>query len=157
MQRTLIGAVAAILLMLGGFLIWQGHSATPQASVEGLPPPEADMEGPVLALPEGDPTARGAPPPALPEATRISREERRFMRYDRDRSGVITRLEMLSTRTAAFRRLDRDGNNLLSFEEWAVATADRFGGADADRSGGLSRSEFATTAPPARERSACRC
>jgi hypothetical protein len=33
---------------------------------------------------------------------------------------------MLSTRTDAFRDLDKDGNNLLTFEEWAVTTVERF-------------------------------
>ena len=31
-----------------------------------------------------------------------------------------------------FRALDVDGNNLLTFEEWAVTTARRFDNADAD-------------------------
>jgi hypothetical protein len=154
--RMLIGALAAVALLTGGFLIWQGVSSAPPSMAEALPPPPPP--GPAEPLPVGDPSARGAPPPALPEATQISREQRRFMRYDRDRSGIISRVEMLSTRTSAFRRLDRDGNNLLSFEEWAVATSDRFAGADRDRSGGLTSAEFATTAPPERRRrSECRC
>jgi hypothetical protein len=155
MNRIMIGAVAAIILMLGGFLLWQGVSQAPPDSQDILPPPPPP--GPAQPLPAGDPNVRGAPPPELPEATKLSREQRRFMRYDRDRSGIITRVEMLSTRTAAFRRLDRDGNNLLSFEEWAVATSERFAGADRDQSGGLTSAEFATTASPERRRSECRC
>jgi hypothetical protein len=156
MTRMLVGALAAIALLTGGFLMWQGVSSAPPAAVDALPPPPPP--GPAEPLPVGDPNARGAPPPALPEATKLSREQRRFMRYDRDRSGVITRVEMMSSRTTAFRRLDRDGNNLLSFEEWAVATSERFAGADGDRSGGLTSAEFATTAPPPeRRRSECRC
>lgn len=156
MNRSLIGALAAILLLLGGFLVWQGVSATPEAALEVLPPPPA---GPAEPLPVGDANARGTPPPELLEATKLSREQRRFMRFDRDRSGIISRVEMMSSRTAGFRRLDRDGNNLLSFEEWAVATSDRFAGADGDRSGGLTPAEFATTArpEPQRRRSECRC
>lgn len=70
---------------------------------------------------------------------------------------MITRVEMLGTRTRAFKALDKDGDNLLSFEEWAVATADRFGAADADKDGKLTPAEFAATAPkrPAKQR--CRC
>jgi len=30
-----------------------------------------------------------------------------------------------------------DGNNLLAFEEWAVATVEKFEGADADEGGKL--------------------
>ena len=56
----------------------------------------------------------------------LSREEQRFFRYDRNRDRLITRNEMLSSRTEAFRALDRDGNNLLTFEEWAAATGERF-------------------------------
>ncbi len=156
MNRSLIGALAAILLMLGGFMIWQGVGSTPDPAADALPPPPPP--GPVAPLPVGDANARGTPPPELPEASKLSREQRRFARYDRDRSGIITRVEMLSTRTTAFRRLDRDGNNLLSFEEWAVATGERFSSADRDTSGGLTSAEFAATAPPPeRQRSACRC
>ncbi len=154
MTRSLIGALAAILLLLGGFMVWQGMSATPDPALDALPPPPV---GPAEPLPTGDTTLRGTPPPELPEATKLSREQRRFMRNDRDRNGIISRVEMMSNRTTAFRRLDRDGNNLLSFEEWAVATSERFGGADRDTSGGLTPVEFATTAPPERRRSACRC
>jgi hypothetical protein len=52
-----------------------------------------------------------------------------------------------------------DGNNLLTFEEWAVTTVDRFDGADADGDGKLTQREFATTAPkrPASARKSCRC
>ena len=35
----------------------------------------------------------------------------------------------MGSRTKAFKGLDKDGDNLLSFEEWAVATSDRFGAA----------------------------
>ena len=47
--------------------------------------------------------------PEPPEATELTREERRFFRYDRNRDRRITRTEMLSTRTDAFRKLDVDG------------------------------------------------
>jgi hypothetical protein len=71
---------------------------------------------------------------------------------------MITRDEMLSTRTDGFRKLDKDGNNLLTFEEWAVTTVDRFGGADKDRDGRLTRAEFATTAPaPVVRKPGCKC
>src|SRR3546814_18943788 len=58
--------------------------------------------------------------PALPAAKTESREERRFNRYDRDRNERIGRVEMMGTRSAAFRKLDTNGDNLLNFEEWAV-------------------------------------
>jgi Ca2+-binding EF-hand superfamily protein len=95
---------------------------------------------------EGNPDAMGEPPPAPPEADPRSREQKRFDRYDRNRDAIITRPEMMASRTAEFRRLDKDGNNLLSFEEWAVRTSDRFAGADVNRDGRLGPAEFATTA-----------
>ena len=64
---------------------------------------------------------------------------------------------MLSSRTAAFRKLDKDGNNLLSFEEWAVATANRFDKADSNGNRELTPEEFATTRPKKKAKPACRC
>ena len=40
-----------------------------------------------------------------------------------------------------------DGNNLLTFEEWAVTTANRFKGADRDGNLQLTPAEFRATAP----------
>jgi hypothetical protein len=64
---------------------------------------------------------------------------------------------MLSTRTDAFRDLDKDGNNLLTFEEWAVTTAERFDQADADNDRELTQKEFATTAPRPGATPRCNC
>ena len=95
--------------------------------------------------------------PAPPEASELTKEQRRFFRYDRNRDWRITRTEMLSSRTDAFRKLDKDGNNLLDFEEWAVATVTKFEGADADGDNRLTPAEFATTAPKPRRKSRCAC
>ncbi len=150
MNRFLLGGLAGLLLLTGGFFLWQGMSATPDPAADALPPPPSE-------IPVADANAVGAPPPEPPSAKAATREERRFQRYDRNRDGTVTRIEMMSTRTNAFKRLDADGNNLLSFEEWAVATGERFGAADTDRSGGLSAAEFATTAPRREVRPRCRC
>ncbi len=64
---------------------------------------------------------------------------------------------MLSSRTKAFKALDSDGNNLLSFEEWAAATGDRFAAADANKDGKVTPPEFAATAPKPKPKPACRC
>jgi hypothetical protein len=64
---------------------------------------------------------------------------------------------MLGPRVAAFRKLDADHNNLLSFEEWAVKTSDRFRGADRNGDQALNREEFATTKPKPAKRPECRC
>lgn len=152
MKQAILGAVVALLLAGVGMFWWQGRAAVEQAA----PPPEPapELAAPDM-LPQADPgTMRGPDPP---EATELTREQRRFFRYDRDRNGRISRNEMLSTRTDAFRKLDKDGNNLLTFEEWAVTTVDRFGGADADGDGSLTPEEFATTAPKRSKRPDCRC
>lgn len=149
MNKFLLGGLAGLLLLTGGFFLWQGISATPDPAADALPPPPE--------IPVADADAMGAPPPEPPSAKAATREERRFQRYDRNRDGSVTRIEMMSSRTNAFKRLDTDGNNLLSFEEWAVATGERFASADADRSGGLSTAEFSTTAPQREARPRCRC
>lgn len=148
MNKILLGAFAALALLGIGLFWLQGRAEVEQ----GAPPP-----APVATRPEGLPSAdiSGLEGPAPPEATELSREERRFFRYDRDRNLRISRNEMLSTRTDAFRDLDKDGNNLLTFEEWAVATAQRFDQADGDKNGELTQKEFATTAP--KPAPACRC
>jgi hypothetical protein len=53
--------------------------------------------------------------------------------------------------------LDRDGNNLLTFEEWAAATGERFAGADRNKDQLLTRKEFAQTRPKQAEKPGCRC
>ena len=150
MNRIVLGAFGALLLVAVGLFWWQGRAGIER----GAPPP-----APPAATPEGLPTAdiAGHEGPAPPEASELSREERRFFRYDHDRDRRVSRDEMLSTRTDAFRDLDVDGNNLLTFEEWAVATAQRFDQADADRDGELTQKEFATTAPKASATPRCNC
>ena len=118
------------------------------------------MAQPAKPSPEDLPTnaAKDLRGPAPPQATELTKEEQRFFRYDRNRDRRITRNEMLSTRSDAFRKLDKDGNNLLDFEEWAVATAERFDKADANRNRELDLGEFATTAPkPAKRKPGCSC
>lgn len=157
MGRFLAGSVAALLLVAAGLFWWQSEAewdAQPLVAHGGA------KAQPLALPPEGDPNAHGAPPPAVPEASPRTREQKRFDRYDRNRDGIVTRAEMMASRAAAFRKLDKDGNNLLSFEEWAVRTSDRFAGADHDRDGRLSRAEFATTAPKQhapKKQAACVC
>jgi hypothetical protein len=152
MNRVVLGAFCALLLVGIGLFWWQGRAAVER----GAPPPEpaASSPGPDV-IPSAD--AADLRGPAPPEASELSREEQRFFRYDRDRDRKITRNEMLSTRTDAFRDLDTDGNNLLTFEEWAVATSDRFGGMDKDGNGWLNAVEFATSRPQPRATPRCAC
>lgn len=152
MNRLVLGAFCALLMVGIGLFWWQGRAAVER----GAPPPEPAASTPDPdVLPSADVSSvRG---PAPPEASELTREEQRFFRYDRDRDRRITRTEMLSSRTDAFRDLDTDGNNLLTFEEWAVATSDRFGGMDKDSNGWLNPAEFATSAPRPRATPRCQC
>lgn len=152
MNRMILGALAALVMASVGMFWWQGR-----AEVErGAPPPVVPLATPAATdLPSAD--AAGMVGPAPPQATELTKEQQRFFRYDRDRDALISRVEMLSTRTDAFRKLDKDGNNLLTFEEWAVATVNRFEGADRDRDNRLTAAEFATTKPKPSQKPACRC
>ena len=150
MNRIVLGALVALALVGIGLFWLQGR-----AQVEkGAPPPVVPAETPT-GLPSGD--LDGVNGPGLPSASKLTREQQRFFRYDRNRDLKITRDEMLSTRVDDFRKLDKDGNNLLTFEEWAVATSDRFAAADANHDGILSQAEFATTAPKRSAKPKCGC
>ncbi|MEE4154023.1 MAG: hypothetical protein V2I27_07670 [Erythrobacter sp.] len=153
MRQAILGVLAGLALAGVGTVWWQGRAQVE----ENAPPPPPIENGPSPEeLPLADPGDLLGPEP--PTASELSREEKRFFRYDRNRDRIITRNEMLSTRTEAFRKLDVDGNNLLTFEEWAVTTAERFEGADADGDDRLTPAEFATTAPkPTRRKPGCKC
>jgi hypothetical protein len=150
LNRLILGAFGALVLVGIGLFWLQGRAAVER----GAPPPAVQPIKPT-GLPSAD--VSGLSGPAPPEATELSREQRRFFRYDRNRDLKVTRNEMLSTRTDAFRDLDVDGNNLLTFEEWAVTTAQRFDRADADGNRELDQQEFATTAPRPSRTPACSC
>lgn len=156
MNRVILGAFGALLLVALGLFWIQGRAQV----ARGAPPPEPDAVEDVVdpdALPSAD--VRDLTGPEPPEASELTREQRRFFRYDRNRDLKITRNEMLSTRTDGFRRLDVDGNNLLTFEEWAITTSERFEEMDANEDNELTQAEFATSAPAPRRSSgpACNC
>lgn len=154
MNRFVAGVVTCLLAVTIGLFWWQGRA---EQQPLPMPPAKPDAVAAPITLPQGDEDALGAPPPMPPEARPEDREAQRFNRYDRNRDEVITRVELMSSRTAAFKKLDKDGNNLLSFEEWAVATSDKFAGADANHDGRLTRPEFASTAPKPSPKPKCRC
>lgn len=154
MNRIVLGALGALLLVAAGLFWWQGRAAD-----AGPPPvPRLALDTPTAEadeLPDAD--GEGLQGPALPQANEQTREQKRFDRLDRDRDGRITRNEVLAPRVRDFRKLDVDGNNLLSFEEWAVKTSDRFKTADANGDQALTREEFATTKPKVKKRQDCAC
>lgn len=154
MSRVILGLVLGLVMSTIGLYWWQGKAEV-EMYAPPLPEPEEELHDPD-ELPVSDPGEMTGPTP--PEASELTREQRRFFRYDRNRDWSISRNEMLSTRSDGFRKLDVDGNNLLTFEEWAVTTAEKFDGADADGDGKLTTKEFATTAPKrGARRSSCRC
>ena len=153
MNRIVLGAVFALLLAGAGLFWWQGRAATES----GAPPPSLAVAGAAGDKPLPFGHANGLRGAAPPEADPLTREQKRFDRLDHDRDGRITANEMLAPRAAAFRKLDLDHNNLLSFQEWAVRTSNRFSGADGNRDGALSREEFATTKPKPGKHPVCRC
>lgn len=144
--------MAALLLVGAGLFWWQGRAETER----GAPVPSLALAS---AAPQGLPDATGAGLQGLdpPAATEATREQRRFDRVDRDRDGKVTRNEMLALRADAFRKLDADHNNLLSFEEWAVRTSNRFAAADGNGDAMLTRAEFAATKPKRAVQPQCRC
>lgn len=152
--RIWAGAAAALLFTGAGIFWWQSRAQGDEIAVEAPPPPIITNDGP---LPVGASDLKGIPPPMPPSALPQTREQKRFQRYDRDRNGIITRTEMLSTRTKAFQKLDSDRNNLLSFEEWAIKTSDRFAEADREKDGRLTPEEFAVTAPKRSAKAKCDC
>lgn len=155
MNRIVLGALAALLFVSAGLFWWQGRAEIDPGEPPPAPEDFAGAEITPAPLPSADISGKFGPAP--PESTEITREQRRFWRYDRDRDGRITRNEMLSARTPTFRKLDKDGNNLLTFEEWAAATAAKFDAADRDRNRELAPAEFATTKPKRANKPGCRC
>lgn len=141
MNRIAVGAFAALLLVSAGLFWWQGRAAIER----GAPPPDLSGPGatgePPIELPSAGAHGRGAALPGAKKAV-LSKEERRFNRYDRNRDGSVSRTEMLSTRVKAFQKLDVNHDNLLSFEEWAVRTSDRFRQIDRNGDGVASRTEL---------------
>jgi EF hand len=133
MLRFGAGVLSALLLVAAGLFFWRG---------------EDGIRAAVPSAPVADETAYGLadlPQPATAPAK--SKEEKRFNRYDKDKSGSISGEEYLTSRRKAYAKMDVNGDGVLQFSEYAVKTSTKFGKADGDRSGSLTRAEFATTRP----------
>ncbi len=153
MTRIMAGGAVALLLTTGAFLFWQGHAESRNA----LPAAPA-ITGEAAPRGTGQFAMLNRELPALPEATRKTREEKRFSRADKDKDGKITEEELLAPRKKAFAKLDLDHNGQLTFNEWAAKTITKFDGADNDHSGSLTANEYAETAPKPRAHPArCSC
>ncbi|MES2338570.1 MAG: histidine kinase [Pseudomonadota bacterium] len=144
MLRYLAGVVSALLLVGAGVFLFRSSATT-----ESMPTP-----APRQAAMAVDPEADDAP---LPQASQLTREQKRFNRVDKDRDGQVAREEYLQSRRKAYAKLDVNGDGRLTFDEWAVKTTAKFAGADKDRSGSLTAAEFATTAVKRSPQARLRC
>lgn len=142
--RYLAGVASTLLLIGAAIFIWKSR-----AEADPVIPPAPEAAALVTPL-KREPIEK---PPSAPDK---SREEKRFARYDKDENGNITRAEMLESRRKAYAKLDTNGDGRLNFEEWAIATSNKFKAADADRSGNLTPAEFLTTKREAKSKK-CDC
>ncbi len=144
MLRFLAGAAACLLFVTGAFMLWQSHAKQAPSAVPPPPPATPGIE--LAAIPDA------------PEADPKNKEEKRFDRADKNKDGTITLSELVEPRRKPFAKLDLNHDGTLSFEEWAVKTITKFETADGDRSKGLTRAEYATTAPkPKKKKPQCDC
>ena len=146
MRRLLAGSAAALLLVTGTVLIWQGRAEGP--AIPAAPTPRLASAMAPINL---------ARIPSAPSADPKNKEEKRFARADKDEDGRITLAELVEPRRKAYARLDLDQDGKLSFEEWAVKTIEKFADADADKNKALTPAEYAATAPKPKPKPACSC
>ncbi len=138
MGRFLAGVGSALLLVVAGLFFWRGADMGTAATT-----PEPLYEDSPAAVPER--LFAAARPPSAPSASPKSKEEKRFNRYDKDRSGTVSGGEFLFSRRKAYDRIDANHDGVLSFGEYSTKAALKFNKADRDRSGSLDVGEFATT------------
>ena len=103
MLRFAAGAGSALLLMLGGFFIWQSAAQ----SDTSLTAP--DFVAPEFAAEEeesGSSAPDEAGPAVPPAADARTKEQRRFDRADKDKNGAVALEELYMPRRKAFARLD---------------------------------------------------
>ena len=147
MWRYLTGG-AALIAFAGAAVLFLGGKAPSAAVLK--PQPIGRVAGGAGMAPE-------PLPDAAPEATELTREQKRFDRYDKDRDGTVTRDEYLVARRKTYAKLDVDGDGRLSFDEWALKATTKFAAADKDRSGAMTPPEFAATAVKRKPSSRAAC
>ncbi len=146
MWRYLVGAAVGLVLVFAGLMLGRGMLGPGAASAE------ARAVSDELAAPMA---LTSLPEP--PQASDLSREQKRFNRYDRDKNGRVDRAEYLSNRQKAFARLDLNGDGRLDFEEYAIKAAAKFKAADKDANGALNGPEFSTTRVVRKAKPKCVC
>jgi hypothetical protein len=139
MWRYLVGGAATLVLIAAGFFLVKSM-AEPQSAIPAAPATgEVTSEDPLAA------PMRFAGKATPPTATELSKEEKRFNRYDKDKNGGVSKTEYLTARQKAYAKLDTNGDGVLSFDEYAIKTVTKFAKADGDKTGVLNRTEFSTT------------
>ncbi|MEY2927262.1 MAG: hypothetical protein RL367_1739 [Pseudomonadota bacterium] len=133
MWRYLAGGAGTLLIIAASWMLGQSM-AKPKAAPLAVADGTALSPAPLAELP---------PPP--PQASELSREQKRFNRYDKDRNGMIGGDEYFIARRKAYAKLDVNGDGVLSFDEYSIKARTKFAGADHDKSGSLNQTEFATT------------
>jgi EF hand len=146
MWRYGVGALAALVLVVGGISYWRSTAAA-RHQLPGAPHVQAKSD----AADDID------TPPQPPAADDKTREQKRFSRADHDKNGIISRDEYLAARHRNFAKLDVNNDGVLSFDEYAAKAEDKFAKADADHSGGLNPAEFATTKVERKSKPGCSC
>jgi len=147
MWRYWVGALAALVLVVGGVSYWRSTAAAKHA-LPGAPQASASNSSDATDIDT---------PPQPPAADDQTREQKRFSRADHDKNGIISRDEYLAARHRNFAKLDVNNDGKLSFDEYAAKAEDKFAKADADHSGGLNPTEFATTKVERKSRPDCSC
>jgi EF hand domain-containing protein len=147
MWRYWVGALAALVLVVGGVSYWRSTAAA-KHGLPSAPQAIADKSG------DGEDIDTPPQPPAADDKTR---EEKRFSRADHDKNGMVSRDEFLVARRRNFAKLDINNDGVLSFDEYAAKAEDKFAKADADHSGGLNPKEFATTKVERKSKPGCSC
>lgn len=148
MWRYLVGAGAGLVLVVAGMLL--SRALADPVSASGAMPQTSTAATLAPQMAFGD-------LPEPPKATDLSREQKRFNRYDKDKNEKVDRAEYLAARTKAFAKLDRNGDGKLDFEEYAVKTVGKFTAADKDKSNSLNRAEFSTTRVIRKPAPRCNC
>ena len=136
MWRYLLGGAAALLMTTAGILWFNARAHNSPAPLLAAAPAATTAK-----------TGDDALPASVPEASEETREQKRFVRYDKNQDGIVSREEYLASRRKAFAKLDTNHDGQLSFDEWSAKAIARFVAADGDKSGGMTAAEFAATAP----------
>ena len=126
MNRIILGAVSARRLAGAGLFWWQGQAAIDASAPDAPQMSDPEETGlPIEELPSED--GNGMEGTALPGANNASREEKRFNRLDRNRDNLVTRIEALQPRVAAFYKLDTDHKtcSVSKSGRWSARTGSR--------------------------------